>query len=53
MNSHYKTLFVPADGIYLLNHSVGRPPPNTREAWLHSFLAPWESAGENVCPRRL
>lgn len=53
MNKHYQTLFVPADGIYLLNHSVGRPPANTREAWLDSFLKPWENAGDMVWPRWL
>ena len=48
-----KALFVPSQGIYLLNHSVGRPPVTTRDAWVESFLEPWENAGENVWPRWL
>lgn len=53
MNENPKALFVPAEGIYLLSHSVGRPPVNTREAWVESFLEPWENAGDNVWPRWL
>jgi kynureninase len=53
MNESHKALFVPSEGIYLLNHSVGRPPVNTRDALLDSFLEPWENAGENVWPRWL
>jgi kynureninase len=53
MNESAKALFVPSEGIYLLNHSVGRPPVNTLDAWVESFLEPWENAGENVWPRWL
>jgi selenocysteine lyase/cysteine desulfurase len=53
MNESHKSLFVPSQGIYLLNHSVGRPPVTTRDAWVESFLEPWENAGENVWPRWL
>lgn len=50
MSDNHKASFVPADGIYLLNHSVGRPPVNTREAWVQSFLDPWENNAEDVWP---
>jgi kynureninase len=53
MNTSHKALFVPSEGVYLLNHSVGRPPVNTRDAWVESFLEPWENAGEDVWPRWL
>ena len=53
MSAKHKAYFVPAEGIYLLNHSVGRPPVNARDAWVEGFLAPWENAGENVWPRWL
>jgi len=53
MNENHKALFVPSQGIYLLNRSVGRPPVNTRDAWVESFMEPWENAGENVWPRWL
>ena len=53
MNASSKDLFVPGQGIYLLNHSVGRPPVSSREAWIDGFLQPWESAGEDVWPRWL
>ncbi len=53
MEDDYKSLFVPAEGIYLLNHSVGRPPVNTGEAWNEAFLEPWQHAGEDVWPRWL
>lgn len=40
-------LFVPAQGIYLLSHSAGRPPRAARAALDEGFLGPWEqSAGE-------
>jgi len=50
MTESYKESFVPARGIYLLNHSVGRPPVTTREAWIDSFIDPWEQGGEEVWP---
>lgn len=53
MADEYHSLFVPADGIYLLNHSVGRPPVTTREAWEEGFLHAWQTAGEEVWPRWL
>lgn len=46
-------MFVPAQGIYLLNHSVGRPPITTEESWRQGFLDHWENAGENAWPRWL
>jgi kynureninase len=53
MSESYKESFVSAQGIYLLNHSVGRPPVNTREAWIDNFIDPWEQGGEEVWPRWL
>lgn len=49
----YKALFVAAQGIYLLNHSVGRPPVSTLDNWQSAFLDPWESGGDEVWPRWL
>lgn len=51
MTENYQASFVPAEGIYLLNHSVGRPPVTTRQACIDGFLDPWENGGENVWPR--
>ncbi len=51
MIQNHQTSFVPAKGIYLLNHSVGRPPVTTRQAYIDGFLDPWENAGEDVWPR--
>lgn len=50
---NYPAAFVPARGIYLLSHSVGRPPVTARQAWLDGFLDPWENGGEDVWPRWL
>ena len=50
MNTDHKKRFVPTDEIYLLNHSVGRPPVNTAEIWSDAFLAPWREQGEDVWP---
>lgn len=36
--------FSKADGIYLLNHSVGRMPTTTRNHFEKVFLTPWEQA---------
>ncbi len=53
MTNAHKTAFVPAEGIYLLNHSVGRPPVTSREAFSKGFMDAWELAGEDVWPRWL
>ncbi|MEM6583954.1 MAG: aminotransferase class V-fold PLP-dependent enzyme [Pseudomonadota bacterium] len=53
MDERYQSLFVPAEGIYLLNHSIGRPLRNVREAWSTAFLRPWESEGEATWPHWL
>ena len=53
MNNQYKELFVPAEDIYLLNHSVGRPPMTTQQAWSDAFLSPWVQDGEAVWPKWL
>ena len=46
----FEELFLPHDGIYLLNHSVGRPPIATRNAVLEGFFEPWESGDAEVWP---
>jgi kynureninase len=53
MNADYKTSFVLPEDIYLLNHSVGRPPVNTAQVWSDSFLSPWRDEGEEVWTRWL
>ncbi|EED36987.1 aminotransferase, class V [Luminiphilus syltensis NOR5-1B] len=50
MKISYKEHFVPATGIYLLSHSVGRPLTTTDDALINDFLNPWKHAGENVWP---
>ena len=50
MSQSYKERFLSTDDIYLLNHSVGRPPANTGDVWAESFLAPWQDRGEEVWP---
>ena len=49
----YQDDFVAADGIYLLNHSVGRPLANTADVWNENFLYRWQSSGEQVWPEWL
>ncbi len=49
----YADRFVPYDGIYLLNHSVGRPPRTARDAADAGFLQPWEQEADEVWPRWL
>jgi len=51
MVENYKMRFVAAEGIYLLNHSVGRPPVGTGAVWEQGFLHPWETGGEEVWTR--
>ena len=53
MNADYKTSFILPEEIYLLNHSVGRPPVNTAQVWSDSFLSPWQDEGEEVWNRWL
>lgn len=53
MDTHYQSLFVPAEGIYLLNHSIGRPLNSTQDAWSTGFLKPWETEGEATWPHWL
>ncbi len=53
MSTDHKDLFVPTSEIYLLNHSVGRPPVTTQQAWANGFLSPWEHEGESVWPKWL
>lgn len=46
--------FVPFDdGIYLLNHSVGRPVKDSAECARRGFFAAWEELGEEVWPQWL
>jgi len=42
--------FLPHNGIYLLNHSVGRPPRSARESVIGGFFDPWESGDAEVWP---
>ena len=39
----YREQFALGQGIYLLNHSVGRPPVTAETAALSGFFEPWES----------
>lgn len=39
----YQDAFVPAKGIYMLNHSVGRMPRTAREHTEKAFFSAWES----------
>lgn len=43
-------LFVPSAGIYLLNHSVGRPPRSALGAARTGFFTPWEQGDSAVWP---
>lgn len=52
-DSSWRDSFIPIDGAYLLNHSVGRPPRHTAQAWQDSFLTPWEQQAEQVWPQWL
>lgn len=40
----YASQFVKNENIYLLNHSVGRPPVNSKEAIIDGFFDCWEKA---------
>ncbi len=53
MNRNYREQFVAAQGIYLLNHSVGRPPIDTQQAWANGFLQHWEQERDATWPRWL
>lgn len=46
----FEEQFVPHDGIYLLNHSVGRPPVSARKQLLDSYFEPWENGDAEVWP---
>ncbi len=48
-----RELFDYPESIYLLNHSVGRPPRSTAEVLQQRFLEPWQQGGEDVWPRWL
>ena len=50
MNEDHKKSFLLSDDIYLLNHSVGRPPANAQQVWSERFFAPWQHRGEEVWP---
>ncbi|MEP5766082.1 MAG: aminotransferase class V-fold PLP-dependent enzyme [Halieaceae bacterium] len=49
-HSDYSDLFAASPGIYLLNHSVGRPPANTWEALQRRFYEPWEQGASEPWP---
>lgn len=42
--------FIPHDGIYLLNHSVGRPPIGARDSVANGFFEHWEHGDAEVWP---
>ncbi|MFK8050551.1 MAG: aminotransferase class V-fold PLP-dependent enzyme [Halioglobus sp.] len=42
--------FIPHDGIYLLNHSVGRPPVGARDSIANGFFEHWEHGDAEVWP---
>jgi len=42
--------FIPHDGVYLLNHSVGRPPVDARESVGKGFFQHWEHGDAEVWP---
>ena len=42
--------FIPMAGVYLLSHSVGRPPVGARTAVAQEFFGPWESGDADVWP---
>lgn len=42
--------FIAHDGIYLLNHSVGRPPVGSRESIANGFFEYWENGDAEVWP---
>lgn len=46
----FEDQFVAHDGIYLLNHSVGRPPVSAAAAMREDFFAPWEHGDAEVWP---
>jgi len=46
----FEDQFIPHDGIYLLNHSVGRPPRTARQAVDEGFFEPWEQGDAEVWP---
>jgi kynureninase len=53
MSDSYRDLFPQTDEIYLLNHSVGRPPLSAPTALANDFLGPWADGGEAVWPQWL
>jgi kynureninase len=46
----YSSQFVKHDGIYLLNHSVGRPFVSAKQALTEGFLDCWEQGPADVWP---
>lgn len=46
----FEDQFVQHDGIYLLNHSVGRPPVSAQSALQDGFLEPWAHGDAEVWP---
>ena len=48
--SGYADAYVAGDGIYLLNHSVGRPPISAADTLQQSFMRPWLDGKADVWP---
>jgi len=44
--AHWRARFADAPGIYLLSHSVGRPPADCAQVFAESFFSPWVDGGE-------
>lgn len=42
----WRERFAPTPGIYLLSHSVGRPPRDSAQAFHTAFYEPWIAGGE-------
>ena len=45
--------FVLGEGIYFLNHSVGRPLRSSQQALQDAFMAPWEDGAPGIWPKWL
>lgn len=51
--TNYAAQFVALEGIYLLSHSVGRPPVTAADALNRNFIQPWLAGDAEVWPNWL
>ena len=51
--TNYAEQFVALEGIYLLSHSVGRPPVTAADAFNRNFIQPWMAGDAEVWPNWL